>query len=1163
MPGPATRITLMPLLQAWDGATLTASLLMLPLGSPLTPLASGDPTSPSFAAADLVIDVVLTQGLADMPPAGTQTTTVAPSPAPAGATALYGELAAQFNIDPAPPAAQPRRSGTQIKKLLPATYLAASGVTTPASPYAVLDDSYSCAINQPGMSRPLPNRAAPVPWGKVIAAAVRQPVLAGALGLIRALAIPVPAGLLSAGGWLHVTLDPGGDAGLGAVPGSVSVYAARIPPLTAARPVFTPVAFPVPPSGTASYDAPTAEAVDYADGFAKIVHAAQQVASSSLTETYDGTRPTQETGIRLGWEDEQVVIWLNRQIDPTAADQDTPMTVRGYRVDARPAGDPDWHSLCQASGPVTVGATNVGDFNGELAVETHPVQLDANPTGDFWLAPYYTRWIGGTLIGGDPIGLQLDGQPPGPAAGVQPVDPGVPLTYGTSYQFRGRLADHASGGPGVTGQPAVPGPAPTATIGFRRFVRPGKPTATQPASPDATSAVVQRPLLGWPAYACTGVPDAVNALLADLPAARAAGRQVGLPDPDVAAVQVTVMARSPGQDPATDNGWLPLYTASRPFPADPAASLPLTLAWQDVADATGLTPGTSGPLPLPTSRDLRLEIRSQGRDDPGLAYFGGADVLLSDQAAVVQLRKAATDETNLAGQLEPSQQLQANYLQPSPPPDPTLTYAVQAAGSAATTGDVIQRLATAARLAANGNTLRSQPGRRLVIGAAAGIRGTLGPDHASLTVASQNELTRQWIVCLRLTLDRDWTWDGLAADGLTVIRGGTPVGQLQPGAAVAAEALASPGPDRTQTDLLFLDAFDGKAPPGQFPQPATLDYEVHANWQTAPTSYPDPVASVSVEVPITTPPVQVPQLVSAGIALSAYVRSPDYSTTQPRQRMLWLQFDRPPDDPEDAYFARVLRYVPDPLLASGNDTDVPDQPVEPPLPVDPEVIRVITPGQSDDRAGIAAMQELISGDSPAHYLLPLPPGLETDSPELFGMFTYEFRTGHAGKWSTAQGRFGNPLRVAGLQHPAPALTCAVRRLTTGIIASAPWADAVLDGVSIRPNPPYSRLWILLYAQVFRADNADKRNVLLGALQATAKRVHTRSTPPDKWGSATWTSYEVDALLAGIGMPPDAPLSCLAVEVLPGDPPADQPLGAELGTERILRTSPLVSVPAVC
>ena len=58
-------------------------------------------------------------------------------------------------------------------------------------------------------------------------------------------------------------------------------------------------------------------------------------------------------------------------------------------------------------------------------------------------------------------------------------------------------------------------------------------------------------------------------------------------------------------------------------------------------------------------------------------------------------------------------------------------------------------------------------------------------------------------------------------------------------------------------------------------------------------------------------------------------------------------------------------------------------------------------------------------DSDKHYLLPIPPGLHSESDELFGFFTYEFRVGHANIWSTAQGRFGRTLRATGIQHPAP------------------------------------------------------------------------------------------------------------------------------------------------
>ena len=45
---------------------------------------------------------------------------------------------------------------------------------------------------------------------------------------------------------------------------------------------------------------------------------------------------------------------------------------------------------------------------------------------------------------------------------------------------------------------------------------------------------------------------------------------------------------------------------------------------------------------------------------------------------------------------------------------------------------------------------------------------------------------------------------------------------------------------------------------------------------------------------------------------------------------------------------------------------------------------------------------------PRHFLLPRPPAVADDDPQLFGFWTYEVRVGHAGTrppdWSTAQAR---------------------------------------------------------------------------------------------------------------------------------------------------------------
>jgi hypothetical protein len=226
-----------------------------------------------------------------------------------------------------------------------------------------------------------------------------------------------------------------------------------------------------------------------------------------------------------------------------------------------------------------------------------------------------------------------------------------------------------------------------------------------------------------------------------------------------------------------------------------------------------------------------------------------------------------------------------------------------------------------------------------------------------------------------------------------------------------------------------------------------------------------------------------------------------------------------------------------------------------------------------------------------HFLLPLPPGLTEDSLELFGFWTYEFRVGHAQKqkWSTAQARFGRPLRVAGIQHPPPRLTCAVSRNNVGVTASAPYAVTLLDGVSAlsaQHGDPQTALWFMLYTQVTQADGASKRNVLLtrksGSLVPSGQQSGL-ALGPGSIGSATFDQKTVASLLTTLSLPTTSPLSVLAVEVLPGpinpgtgvlapaattgaatvSATSEDPLGRQLGQRRILRSSPLAAIPAIC
>ena len=167
--------------------------------------------------------------------------------------------------------------------------------------------------------------------------------------------------------------------------------------------------------------------------------------------------------------------------------------------------------------------------------------------------------------------------------------------------------------------------------------------------------------------------------------------------------------------------------------------------------------------------------------------------------------------------------------------------------------------------------------------------------------------------------------------------------------------------------------------------------------------------------------------------------------------------------------------------------------LEPDLPfnLEPEFVKVVTPVTGIDQSGLKSMQLMTkSKDIDRHfYLLPLRDGLHPESPEMFGFFTQEFRFGHSDRiWSTAQARFGAPLRIAGLQFPAPTLIGLLNRNEKEISISAPYAQAVFNGQDVTSNPPRTAIWAVLYAQVKQADGLDYRNILLTELELTPNPV---------------------------------------------------------------------------
>src|SRR5262245_57367225 len=381
----ATRLVLAPYIERWDGQALRLRLLLIPRDNPLDPLIAG---APNFPSANFVLEVHIIEGLDALPAPGNPAFSTLVSPVIPTALPLFEAAAQTFQIDPAPPPQPPRAVGTQVKKHLPLTYQAAVGFAPGRTSLVFTDDTYSCAIKTPP-PRPFHKLPPPSPlisWAKVVAILLRNSKLAEAAGLAREFTIPITApALLGRGGWIFVTLAPQSDgSGLLAVPDGLKIYGSRIPPLATARDLFSPVLFPVtatPPA--ADYGDLFAEADGYSDGQAKAVHCTQPQQLDPLLETPDGTRPVKELGVRIGWDDEQVAIWMNRQLDPTQAVLNASVSVHGYRIDARLAGQTAWNSLTRAAGPLKLGNVDLGNFDGELSVQTHPVQLHTPSIADF------------------------------------------------------------------------------------------------------------------------------------------------------------------------------------------------------------------------------------------------------------------------------------------------------------------------------------------------------------------------------------------------------------------------------------------------------------------------------------------------------------------------------------------------------------------------------------------------------------------------------------------------------------------------------------------------------------------------------------------------------------------------------------------------------------
>ncbi|TSJ41014.1 hypothetical protein FO440_14875 [Mucilaginibacter corticis] len=1216
------RYTLMVFPQGFDGEKLSLNIVLIPRNQdPFLPFATGlaapNDTAAAFADFAPQFTLQIVAGLDEFPQSNATAAGSIPHPIPVvvkNAATKKLELqkiatafAGRINLTGSDKATATVPEAQSVSKYLPLSYRSSFNFTTPSHENAKTDDSYHCAIRSK-QAPVVTSNDDNVSWGQLYAHILRQPKLAEVCGMIYQVEVSVKDNplLFKKGCYIYADIVNADYQSIQNIllekdeGPFIKRYAARIPKLTStSRPVFAPMVFPVlykksggpDPDPQGEWDKIFAEVNDYNDGYAKIVHAVQPVSSNLLVEEQDGAHPVNDAGIRLAWDDEQLLIWYIRQLadNPVAPGSrvDAPLGVNGYRIDVREniAGK-KWNSLnkVKLNKQLTNHLQDIReeDTTIELPYQVYPTKFQQSAGAGYWLPMYFTNWIGKSLVIKDVDAIKIYRNDSAKGGLKDPTDRSVDanklydevpseakLLYGHSYQFRVRLMDISGGGPVIEDPDNGPfnksSSAVTTPLLFKRYVAPGLLRITQPddiynlkttyynetiaadnssifaANPVIT---INRPLLSYPAVVFTGKYQAKGLdpvqLLIAATGAGDGNNVAGIADPDVTKVEIKVEVETLRMDNLlSDSGtenYITLYKTFRNFSEDfdTALNLPVKFIDVNVLDLGKIDPfgdpqynqaalDAMQEIILPTARKIRVSARSVCDGDE--TYFGfvsdGTDPAKLDPDHLLDSRyskpirflfyKESSVETDLLQQKDNIPALQSIYLQPDPVfvNNGTIANRFLVREKESQMPDIVQRLAQQLGVTCNGLTLVAKKGERIVFGCSNKIRHHLSPDHSSITFSSKADLNNHWLGCLTYSLNRDWAWDALQDVSFQIGRTkkfkrqleSDPIeeiavlGDIEIKHSASFEALLPDTYseiDRKSSTLIFIDAIEPKdiltdSGVPRFPDEVVVDYTIKpvfkSNHATGGTT---PVTIDELDLPTTINPVQTPVIVSAGIALSPYVQNDKYSATSPRQRYLWIELAEPVADPHDTLFCRVLANAPDQLLSNNERDLMTDVPEELPLAIDPEYIRVITPGQSDTRDGLSAMQPMEMSEDKIHYLLPLPPGLNPSSAELFGFFTYEFRIGHThwtdrddNLWSTAQGRFGRPLRLAGVQHPAPPLLCNVNRDNDRLSVNAPYAQAVHNGRDVTSRPPRTMLYALLYTQVRRADGGNNyRNILL-------------------------------------------------------------------------------------
>ncbi len=846
---PASILSILTFPQRWQNNQLTLRVLIIPRNI--------DPTQPTPTAPATDAWINATIGLQarlisdpEKYPSTIETDNKFPLNGiamPANVGDIFNEIQLQLGGIKSADKLEAPKITDLARKYLPESYRNSFNFTSPRAAGAVIDDAYHCAIkDKVDIDQPF-IQSDNLSWGKVFAFCLRQPALAERVGFVYEATIDVNPEWVKHGGWLYV--DTFGDcsytdAKIGS-PAYVKRFAARIPKLKKDedRALFAAIQFPVlldpaivipeetdpeVPVTPYNMDELLIEAAQYDDGFCKIVHASQPVSSDLLKEKEDKELPViTEAGIRLAWDDEQLLIWMNRQMSKDVnvkADGGrniAPMGVLQYRVDVRLSSDAilnpnPWLPLCKVknNADLVIGANIIDTINAEkeLGVEVYPAQIDQRKDQPFWLPQYYANWIGKSLVLPDVDAINIFQKENNNIVEKQSKNfrqysavglDDFQLTYGNKYDFRVRMADISGGGPTIDEQRIYDAASPEGVCDFRRWVQP-QTVRLQEALPLEDDAFfignelnMQRPLLGYPAVLFTGkYPNGVNDLMADVENAKINKRELGLADPDVIAVEVLVEVKALEMDMLlrhdTDSreSYAKLYITRRKFPAplEGTLNIPITfvdapvLIFTDSQDLglLGLVVGGDDidlhtDIVLPKSRNVRITLRPVVETKPQY-YASNSNLPQKGKPVVIVTRKAGEDETALFKPTAGVDKIRGLWLQPD-----TDTYLRASLGEIfvennrpTNTSSMMERLTDAIDksidVESKGLSLLGKPGVRVQFGASRFIRHNMSPDSTNITFSTKSDLLNHWIIPITLLLNRDWTWDNARPVSFDVFR---------------------------------------------------------------------------------------------------------------------------------------------------------------------------------------------------------------------------------------------------------------------------------------------------------------------------------------------------------------------------------------------------------